>query len=106
MFVFLWEFEVKPGSEPAFERVYGPQGDWVRLFRGDPHYRMTHLLRDISRPGIYCTMDFWDSAPAYEKFKSTQRPAYQALDQATQGLTLRERHLGSFLQSEPATPSP
>jgi len=51
-------------------------------------------------------MDFWDSEPAYEKFKSTQRPAYQALDQTTAGLTLRERHLGSFLQSEPATPTP
>jgi len=105
MFVILWEFEVKPGSGPAFERVYGPQGDWVRLFRSDAHYRMTHLLRDTSRPGIYCTLDFWDSETAYEKFQSTQRPAYQALDQAAQGLTLRERHLGSFLQSEAATPS-
>ena len=106
MFVILWEFEVKPGSEPVFERVYGPQGDWVRLFRSDPHYRKTRLLQDTSRPGIYCTMDFWDSAVAYEKFKSAQRQAYHALDQATQGLTLRERHLGSFPQSEPATPLP
>jgi hypothetical protein len=51
-------------------------------------------------------MDFWDSAVAYKKFKSAQHETYKALDQATQGLTLRERHLGSFLQSEPATPSP
>lgn len=106
MFVILWEFEVKSGSESAFERVYGPQGDWVRLFRCDPHYQMTRLLKDTSRPGIYCTMDFWDSEVAYEKFKSTQRQAYQALDQATQGLTLCERYLGSFLQSEPASLSP
>ncbi len=106
MFVILWEFEVKPGSEPAFERVYGPQGDWVLLFRSDPHYQMTRLLRDTSRPGIYCTMDFWDSAAAYENFKNIHREAYQALDRATQSLTLHERHLGSFLKSEPATLSP
>jgi len=106
MFVILWEFEVKPGSEPAFERVYSSQGDWVRLFRSDPHFRMTRLLQDTSRPGIYCTMDFWDSDVAYENFKNNHREAYQALDQAAQGLTLRERHLGSFLLSEPATPSP
>ncbi len=106
MFVILCEFEVKPLSAPAFERVYGPQGDWVRLFRSDPHYRMTRLLQDTSHPKIYCTMDFWDSEGTYEEFKSAQHQAYQALDQATQGLTLRERHLGSFLQSEPATPSP
>ena len=106
MFVILWEFEVKPGSAPAFERVYGPQGDWVLLFRSDPHYRMTRLLRDTSRPGIYCTMDFWDSAAAYENFKNIHREAYQVLDQATQGLALHERHIGSFLKSGPPTPSP
>ena len=106
MFVILWEFEVKPGSEPAFERVYGPQGDWVRLFRSTPHFQMTRLLQDTSRPGIYCTMDFWDSELAYDDFKNTHREAYQALDQATEGLTLRQRHLGSFLQSESASPSP
>ena len=75
-------------------------------FAATLHYRMTRLLQDTSRPGIYCTMDFWDSEVAYENFKNTHREAYQALDQATEGLTLRERHLGSFLQSEAATPSP
>src|SRR5208283_2411193 len=106
MFVILWEFEVKPGSESAFERVYGPQGDWARLFRNDPHYRMTQLLRDTSRPGIYCTVDFWDSEVAYEDFKHIHREAYQALDRATEGLTVREHHLGSFLRSEQTTSSP
>ena len=106
MFVILWEFEVKPGSELAFERAYGPQGDWVRLFRCDPHYRMTRLLRDTSRPGIYCTMDFWDSEPAHENFKNLHRDAYQAIDEETEHLTLREHHLGSFLESESAIPPP
>ena len=106
MFVILWEFEVKPGNAPAFERVYGTQGDWLQLFRSDPHYRKTRLLQDTSCPGIYCTMDFWDSELAYENFKNIHREAYHALDQATEGLTLRERHLGSFPQSEPATPTP
>jgi heme-degrading monooxygenase HmoA len=105
MFVILWEFEVKSGSEPAFERVYGPQGDWVRLFRSDPHFQMTRLLQDTSRPGIYCTMDFWDSEVAYEEFKSTQRRAYQALDQATQGLTLRECLIGTFQSDQSSAPS-
>jgi heme-degrading monooxygenase HmoA len=96
MFVILWEFEVKPGSEPAFERVYGSQGDWVRLFRSDPHYRMTHLLRDTSRPGIYCTMDFWDSEAAFQNFKSSHLEDYEKLDRATQELTVRERLIGTF----------
>ena len=35
MFVVLWEFEVKPGREERFERVYGADGEWAQLFRGD-----------------------------------------------------------------------
>ena len=46
MFLILWEVEVKPGEETAFEKVYGPEGQWVELFRGDPRYRESKLLKD------------------------------------------------------------
>jgi heme-degrading monooxygenase HmoA len=105
MFVILWEFEVKPGSESAFENAYGAQGDWVRLFQNDPHYRMTYLLKDTSRPQIYFTMDLWDSENAFENFKNANREDCRALDLTTGELTLRERFIGAFLQSDPATPS-
>jgi heme-degrading monooxygenase HmoA len=105
MFVILWEFEVKPGSEPAFENAYGPQGDWVQLFRRDPHYRTTYLLKDTSRPRTYFTMDLWDSEDAYDNFKIEHRETYHALDQAFESFTLRERFIGAFLQSDLATPS-
>jgi heme-degrading monooxygenase HmoA len=106
MFVILWEFEVKPGSEPAFESAYSTQGEWVRLFQRDPHYRMTYLLKDTSRPRIYFTMDLWDSENAYDNFKNVNREAYQALDHATGVFTLRERFIGAFRQSDPATLTP
>lgn len=103
MFVILWEFEVKPGSEPAFESAYSAQGDWVQLFRRDPHYRTTYLLKDTSRPRIYFTMDLWDSQHDYENFKNAHHDAYLALDQVTGELTLRERLIGAFLQGNSAT---
>ncbi len=106
MFVILWEFEVKPGSDRAFAGTNGPQGDWVRLFQRDPHYRMTYLLKDTSRPRFYFTMDLWDSEGAYENFISANRESYDALDQSSEGLTLRERFIGAFLQSDTAIPSP
>src|SRR5215472_16354783 len=37
MFVALWEFEVKPGCDERFATVYGPEGDWVQLFRSHPN---------------------------------------------------------------------
>jgi heme-degrading monooxygenase HmoA len=101
MFVILWEFEVKPGSEPAFERAYGAQGDWVHLFQTDPHYRTTYLLKDSSRPQIYFTMDLWDSETTYENFKNINLQAYQALDLATGELTLRERFIAAFQSDQP-----
>ncbi len=61
MFVAFWEYEVKPGCEESFQSAYGPHGDWVRLFQRDPNYRETRLLRDISRPRFYFTLDYWDS---------------------------------------------
>ncbi len=96
MFVILWEFEVKPGSEGRFQRVYGPNGAWVRLFRRDPHFRGTQLRRDPSRPLYYFTIDFWDSETAYKKFLANNRARYQELDRDTAGLTLQERRILSF----------
>ena len=36
MLLALWEFEVKPGCEERFERVYGPGGDWDPCFVAIP----------------------------------------------------------------------
>ena len=96
MFVALWEYEVKPGSEKRFEEAHGPAGDWVRLFRSDSNYRETRLLRDPFRPTIYLTFDFWNSRQAYEKFMAAREDAYKALDIAGEELTSNERRVGWF----------
>jgi heme-degrading monooxygenase HmoA len=101
MFVILWEFEVKPGSEGRFERVYGSKGAWVRLFQRDPHFRGTRLRRDPGRPLVYFTIDFWDSEAAYKKFLAKNRISYQRLDSECEGQTLRERRLFSFRFKSP-----
>lgn len=68
MFVVLWEYEVKPGCEQAFEKVYGPGGDWDSLFRSDPNHTGTYLFRDTVRPRVYLTTDYWHSRKSYEDF--------------------------------------
>jgi len=57
MFLVLWEFEVKPGCEQCFERVYGPRGDWDSLFHGDSNHAATYLFRDTTRLRVYLTAD-------------------------------------------------
>ena len=96
MFVILWHFEVKPGNRVRFEKVYGTQGSWVRLFRSDPHFRGTQLLHDPSSDSCYFTVDFWDSDSAYQHFLDFNRQAYDELDSSLSDLTFNERHIVSF----------
>src|SRR5437899_2743947 len=96
MFVALWEYEVKPGDKERFEKVYGPEGAWVQLFRGDANYRETRLVRDVFRVGVYLTMDFWDSRESYEKFMAEHRSEYESIDTIGEQMTVQERRIGWF----------
>jgi hypothetical protein len=98
MFVVLWEFDVKPGSAERFESVYGPSGDWARLFQSDPAYQRTLLLRDPFRPRTYVTCDFRANKTAYESFQQNRSEAYLALDRACEELAVAERMMGAFEQ--------
>jgi len=98
MFLVLWEFDVKPGCDEQFESVYGPGGDWAQLFRRDPAYQRTLLLRDPFRDRTYVTCDFRESEKAFETFQKLNSDAYQALDAASANLTVAERKIGAFEQ--------
>jgi antibiotic biosynthesis monooxygenase len=101
MFLALWEFEVKPGCEKRFLKVYGPEGDWATLFRKDANYQETRLLHDPENPAIFLTLDFWASRQAYESFMTAHAEEYERLDAASEKLTLRERQIGLFEQVDP-----
>jgi len=96
LFVTLWEFEVKSGSEELFEATYGPEGAWVKLFRQDKRYLGTRLLRDVGVAPVYVTMDSWESRAAYEEFREKYAVEYAELDHEGSGLTLAEKHLGTY----------
>jgi heme-degrading monooxygenase HmoA len=105
MFVILWEFEVKPGSEERFERAYGPNGQWVQFFQHDPHSRGTQLRRDPARPLYYFTIDIWDSEAAYNQFLAANRATYAELDRNGEELTVQERHILTFSLDMPGSAS-
>jgi hypothetical protein len=100
MFLALWEYEVKPGCEERFEKVYGPEGDWVRLFQKDSHHDQTRLVRDAFRRGGYLTMEFWQSRGAFEKFMAGHRAEYQEIDAIGEEMTVKERRVGWFEMAE------
>ena len=63
-YVYAWEFRVRAETAATFEKLYGPQGDWVRLFRRAEGYVETLLLRDRADALRYVTIDRWRSQAA------------------------------------------
>jgi heme-degrading monooxygenase HmoA len=96
MFVVVWEFRVKPGGESEFERHYSANGTWAELFRRDPAYQGTDLLRDRTDPQRYVTLDRWADAESYEKFLAAAGDSYKELDRQMEGLTVGEQKMGAF----------
>jgi quinol monooxygenase YgiN len=96
MVQIVWEFDVADAAGPPFEAAYGTHGPWVALFRDDPAYLGTTLLRDVAHGGRYVTIDAWRDAAAYAAFRARAGTAYAALDARCEALTRAERHIGTY----------
>jgi quinol monooxygenase YgiN len=94
--VRVWEFRVLPKNRKNFERIYGPQGDWVRLFKKGKGYLRTELFRDAEIRGRYLTVDYWISKAAYDTFRREFDREFRTLDKKCESLTALEVSLGSF----------
>jgi heme-degrading monooxygenase HmoA len=95
-YVRIWGFHARAGKEAAFERAYGPDGDWVQFFRKGEGYIRTELIRDLNNPRRFLTLDYWQSRAAYDLFRSQNLSEYEAIDQRCEGLNEKELALGAF----------
>ena len=96
MYWVVWSYDVKPEQLKAFERVYGPGGDWVHLFQRAHGYTGTELRRETDRAGHYLTIDRWNTRGDYQRFRETFRTEYDVLDGRCGRLTDSERKIGDF----------
>jgi heme-degrading monooxygenase HmoA len=102
--LILWTFRPRAGREAEFERVYGPDGDWARFFRGAPGYLGTDLLRATGGEPRYVTIDRWSTRAAYEAFRAGNLSEYESIDRRCESLTDEETSLGSFTTVDRAAP--
>ena len=92
MYVVVWRFTT---DDPAtFERTYGPDGTWARLFGRSSDYIRTDLLKGAD---AYLTLDWWTSLAAYNSFREQFAEDYKLLDEACEAVTTFEEKLGEFL---------
>jgi heme-degrading monooxygenase HmoA len=96
MFIVVWEFRIRPGAETGFEKLYGPEGDWTRLFRQDPNFIKTDLIQDVHDRHRYLTLDVWESRKAYDDFRGRTIAEYRNIDSLGESLTTSEREIGRF----------
>lgn len=95
-YCYIWEYQVVPEQRAAFLAAYGSEGDWVQLFRRANGYLGTLLVRDLTDPDRYITLDRWASRQAHELFLEDHHAAYVALDARCARLTSAETLVGHF----------
>lgn len=100
VYVIVWEYRVKEGSEQAFESAYGPRGAWVQMMRQAEGYLGSDLIRGDTDSSRYLTVDRWVSPRAYERWRAAKGDEYTALDSDLQSLIEHERQVGDFVVAE------
>ena len=93
MRIRVWRYDVRAGSTADFERIYGQDGAWARLFSRAEGFIGTELYRAVDRPGRYLTVDAFTDDASWQRFLLEHRVAYDDLDRQTSGLTLEEQEL-------------
>ena len=94
MIALVFSYEVRDAE--AFERTYGPDGEWAQFFRRGRGYVGTELLRDVETPGRYMVVDRWESADAYNAFAADHRDEYMRRVDDTRFHYDQELRLGTF----------
>jgi heme-degrading monooxygenase HmoA len=100
MYWVVWSFDVKPEQVKAFERAYGPEGDWAQLFGRAQGYVGTELRRETDRRAHYLTIDRWQSREDYKRFKEAFSNEYVTLDLRCGRFTDAEQKIGDFESKE------
>ena len=96
MYIRIWQFRVPSEKADEFREIYGPDGEWARLFSRETGFLGTELLHSTTHPNIFLTIDRWDSAEAWAAFLRAWGDEYAALDHRCLQLTITEGEIGSF----------
>ena len=99
-FVRIWRYAVDQPRREAFERAYGPDGDWARLFARQDGFVGTELLAGSAASDAvltYATLDRWRDETDWRQFLKAHGEAYKALDLECEKLTVEEAEVGDFV---------
>ena len=93
MKIRVWQYDVRVGSTADFERIYGRDGAWARLFSRADGFIGTELYRAVDRQERYLTVDVFTDDASWQRFLLEHRVAYDDLDRQSSELTVAEQEL-------------
>jgi heme-degrading monooxygenase HmoA len=96
MIATIWRFRVQAEHVAEFERVYGSEGDWAKLFAGARGYSGTELLKATGEDNVYLTIDRWRAEEDFLAAKELLQGDYAALDRRCEAYTSEETWLGLY----------
>ena len=96
MVAVVWQFDIRPGTSPEFERLYGADGEWTKLSRRSRSFLGSSFLRDIGSESRYLLVEYWGEMVVYEKHLADFSEQLNALEQERERLVERMETVGVF----------
>jgi heme-degrading monooxygenase HmoA len=96
MIAIVWQFDVRPGNEPEFERFYGAAGEWTAINRHSRSYLGSSFLRDQNHKSRYLVIEYWSEMLVYEQHKAYRRDDTAKLEARRKELVVSVEPAGVF----------
>ena len=96
MLAVVWQFEVQPGSEEAFETLHGADGAWTALSRRSRSFLGSSFLKDLATPGRYLLLEYWSEMFVYEKHVADFRRELDLLETRRKSFAASVESVGIF----------
>ena len=93
MMVRVWRYDVSADVRAEFEREYGPDGSWARLFAASRGFVATSLYVEVGSPTSYLTVDRFADDDAWQQFRAEHEVAYQEVGERLRHLTTGQAEL-------------
>jgi hypothetical protein len=93
MMVRVWRYDVPTDVREEFEREYGPDGSWARLFASSPGFVATSLYVEVGSPTSYLTVDRFADDEAWQQFRAEHDMAYREVGERLRHLTVGQEDL-------------
>lgn len=71
MIAVVWQFQVRPGQQKAFEKFFGADGKWTSLGRRSRSFLGSSFLRDQADDARYLLIEYWSETLVYEQHRKS-----------------------------------